>query len=161
MRKLLEHDVQRAEVGCIGVQEQRLARHADRVLDARRLAGQCLDAGHDPLRPLHRGGIGQLHVQEQIPFILLRDKARGGMVELPVSQHQQAAVDHQHQRADAQDMADDPAVNHGHLVEEAIEAAEEPAQDRVDRPDEQQAEQAPDQRPGSKIGGGRCAQDIQ
>ena len=37
--ELLEHDVHRAEVGRIGVQEQRLAGDADRVLDARASRG--------------------------------------------------------------------------------------------------------------------------
>ena len=100
--KLLEHDVHRAEVGRVGVQEQRLAGDADRVRDARRVAGQRFDAGHDPLRALHRGGVGQLHVEEQIALVLLRDEARGRAVELPVGQHQQAAVEHQHDRAQPQ-----------------------------------------------------------
>ena len=56
----------------------------------------------DPLGALHRRRIGQLHVQEQIPLVLLRDEARRGVVELPVRQHEQAAVDDQHERADPQ-----------------------------------------------------------
>ena len=141
VRKLLEHDVHRAEVRRVGVQEQRLARDADRVLDPRRLAGQRFDAGHDPLRPLHRGRVGQLHVEEQIPLVLLRDEARGRAVELPVGQHQQAAVEHEHDRADPQHAADDPAVDRGHPVEEPVEAPEEPAQHGVHRPDDEPADQ--------------------
>ena len=43
--KLLEHDVQRAEVGRVGIQEQRLARNADGVLDARQCCGPMLQCG--------------------------------------------------------------------------------------------------------------------
>ena len=41
----LEHDVHRAEVRAVGVQQERLAGDADRVRDARRLAGDLLDRG--------------------------------------------------------------------------------------------------------------------
>ena len=41
------------------------------------LAGQRLDAGHDPLRALHRRGVGQLDVEEQIALVLLWDEAGG------------------------------------------------------------------------------------
>ena len=189
--KLVEHDVQRAEVGRIGVQEQRLARNADRMVhaqcteglgmtddrcdslddavpvgtgdfmrrpqgrklfpeffdlagfsselfltrvhddlaiqvkhaevklvihdrhngqgfarcrDATRVAQgrdqpqvipacQRLDTGHDPLGALDRRRIRQLDVEQQIPFVLLRDEPCGRVVELPVRQHQETAVE--------------------------------------------------------------------
>ena len=40
--KRLQQDVHRAEVGGVGVQDQRLAGNADRVRDARRLCGPAL-----------------------------------------------------------------------------------------------------------------------
>ncbi len=143
--KLLEHDVHRAEVGRIGVQEQRLAGDADRVLDPGCLAGQGFDAGHDALGALHRGGIRQLHVEQEISFVLLRDEARGRAVEFPVGQPQQAAVGHEHEHAEPQHVADQPAINLGHPVEEAVEAPEQPAQHGVHRPDDDQAQHGADQ----------------
>ena len=52
-----EQDVHRAEVGRVGVQDQRLAGDADRVLDARRVAGQVFSMrAMIRSRALHRGG---------------------------------------------------------------------------------------------------------
>ena len=74
--EILEHHVHRAQVGRVGAQDQRLAGDAHGVLDARRLAGDRLDLGHDALGALHRGGVGQLHVQQQVALVLLRNEAR-------------------------------------------------------------------------------------
>ena len=54
------------------------------------------------LRARHRGGVGQLHVDQQIALVLLRDEAGRRVREAPLGQDQQAAVDQQHQHADAQ-----------------------------------------------------------
>ncbi len=61
--------------------------------------------------PLHRGRVGQLHVEQQIALVLLRDEAGGRADELPVGQAQQPAVEQQHDHADPQHAADDPAVD--------------------------------------------------
>src|SRR5579871_5583615 len=60
--KLLENDVHRSEIGCVGVQDQRPARHTERVFDPRRIQGHPLNAVENALRPVHRGGIRKLHV---------------------------------------------------------------------------------------------------
>ena len=65
-------------------------------------AGDLFDLGHDPFGALHRGGIGQLHVEDQIALVLLRNEAGRRAVELPVRQHQQAAVGDADDDADAQ-----------------------------------------------------------
>ena len=48
-----------------------------------------LDAGHHPLGPFDRGRIGQLHIEDQIAFVLLRDEAGRRVDELPIGQDQQ------------------------------------------------------------------------
>ena len=88
-------------------------------------------------------------------------KPRRRADELPVGQHQQAAVDHEHDRAQAQQPADEPAVDGGHPVEDAVEAAEEPAQHGVDRPDDEPADQAADERAGRESSQRSIAQDSQ
>ena len=61
LSKSLQQDVHRAEVGGVGVEDQRLAGDADRVLATPGvlrgpIASIC---GHDPLRALDRGGVRQ------------------------------------------------------------------------------------------------------
>ncbi len=60
-------------------------------------------------------------------------KPVGRCSKVQYGQHQQAAVDHEHDHAEPQQLADRPAVDLGHPVEQAVEAAEEPAQHGVDR----------------------------
>ena len=88
-----------------------------------------LDLGHDPLRPLDRGRVGQLHVEQQVALVLLGDEARGRMAELPIGQHQQAAVDQQDDQADPQQAAHQPDVEGRAGAEDEVEQAEEPAQE--------------------------------
>ena len=59
----------------VGVEQERLPRDGDRVLDARRAPGDLLDACHHRLRPLDRRRVGQLHVDQQIALVLRRDEA--------------------------------------------------------------------------------------
>ena len=67
----------RAEVRRVGIEQDRLPGDGDRVLDARRLSGDLLDPLHHLLRALHRGRIGQLHVDQQIALVLHGDEALG------------------------------------------------------------------------------------
>ena len=73
------------------------------------LAGDLLDLLHHVLRPLRRRGIGQLHVDQQIALVLRGNEARRRVDEAELGQGQQAAVDEQHEHADAQQHADHAA----------------------------------------------------
>ena len=117
-------------------------------------ARDLLDAGHDALSALDRCRIRQLHIEEQIAFILLGDEPRGRVVELPVSQYQETGIEQKHDRADAQHAAHNAAIDRDHPIEQAVEAPEEPAQDSVHRADDQQADRSAQQRTGGEIGGG-------
>ena len=59
--------------GRVGVQDQRLPGDADRVRDARRLAASVSIRAITRSRPLHRRRVGQLHVEQQIALVLLRE----------------------------------------------------------------------------------------
>ena len=84
--------------------------------------------------------VGQLDVDEQIALVLGGDEAgRGRWPRRQPGQPEQAAVDHQHDHAQAQQLPDRPAVGGGDAVEEAVEAPEEPAQHGVHRADEEPA----------------------
>ena len=65
--------------GALALKQDRLAGDGHGVLDARGLAGDFLDAMHDPLGPLHRGGVGQLDVHQQVALVLHGNEARGGV----------------------------------------------------------------------------------
>ena len=72
--KVVEHDVHGAEVGRVGVQQDRWPGDGDGVLDARASAGRSPRSGRiTSPRPLERRGIGQLHVDQQIALVLLRE----------------------------------------------------------------------------------------
>ena len=77
-------------------------------------AGDFLDARHRLLGALQRRRVGQLDVDDQPALVLLRDEARGGALEGPVRQSQQAAVDQQHDHAQSEQLADRPAIDIGH-----------------------------------------------
>ena len=65
----------------------------DGVGHARRFAGDLVDLLHGRLGALQRRRVGQLDAHDQPALVLLRNEARGGVLEDPVRQHQQAAVD--------------------------------------------------------------------
>ena len=94
--EVIEHQIERAEVRGIGVQQDRLAGDGDGVLDALGFQGDLLDALDHLVGARHGGGVGELHVDQQIALVLLRDEAGGGAHEPQPSQAQQPAVDQQH-----------------------------------------------------------------
>ena len=71
--KLVEHHVHRAEVRGVGAQQQRLARDADRMGHAGYLAGDLARSVHHRVGAFDRGPVGQLHVDQQIALVLLRE----------------------------------------------------------------------------------------
>ena len=146
----LQQDVQGAQVGRVGVQDQRLAGDADRVLDPRRVPRNLLDAGHEAFRALDGGGVGQLHVQEQVSFVLLGDEAGGHGGQLPAGEPQQTAIQQQDDQAHAQDAADRRAVERRQPIEGPVEDPEEPTQGNIDRPNDQPAHQPAEQRTGNE-----------
>ena len=103
-----------------------------------------LDVGHDAFRAIHGGGIGQLHVEDQIALVLLGNESRGGVDELPASQHQKTAVKYQNDQTHSQHMARPRCRRRGDAVEAAVEAAEKPTQHRVHRADEEPAQHQAD-----------------
>src|SRR5271157_5329162 len=104
---------------------------------AGRLARNRLELRRGDLGTLQRRGIRQLDIDDEPSLVLLRDEARGGLLEDPVGQDEQAAVDQENQQAHVQQLADEPAVDMGDFIEDTIESAEEPAQKGVDRPDQE------------------------
>ena len=91
-------------------------------------AGDRLDPGHGLLGPLQRRRVGQLDVADDPALVLLRDEARGRLLEDPAGQHEQAAVDQQDEHAAAQQPAHHPAVARGAGAEDPVEQPEEPAE---------------------------------
>ena len=152
--EVVQHHVHGAEIGGIGVQQDRLAGDGHGVLDPFRAIGDGLDAAHDLLRPLDRRGVGQLHVHQQVALVLGGNEARRRVGEAPPGQRQQAAVNQQHQHAHPQQPAHGPAIKVGRVVEAAIEEAEGPAEQVVQRPGEEPGGQR-NQGRGDPRGGGQ------
>ena len=63
--------------------------------------GDLLDVAHHLLRAAERSRVGQLHVDQQIALVLRRNETLGRLREADIGQHQQSAVEHQHQHADS------------------------------------------------------------
>ena len=100
--EVIQHDEDGAKVGSIGVQEHRLTRDRDGVFDTRRLQGDLFNAVHDLLGPLHRCRVGELHIDQEVPFVLGRDETFGSLGETEVGESEEAAVDDQDHDADAE-----------------------------------------------------------
>ena len=137
--KGLEDHIQRAIVRGVGAQQQRLARDGDRVAHPLGGPGDGLNFAHHSLGALHAGAVGQLHIQQQVAFVLGRDEAGGGMGEAPVGAIEQAHIHHQHQQADSQEASYNAGVHPGGEIKGGVEQLEEPAQGDIHQPGERVA----------------------
>ena len=91
----IEHDEHRAEVRAVGRQQHRYPGDGRRVRHAGRLAGDRFDEGESVAGPLDRRGVGQLHVDDQPPLVLLRDESARGTLEDLVRQEQHSGIGEQ------------------------------------------------------------------
>src|SRR2546421_547634 len=73
--EIIQHQVQGAEIGCVGAQEDRLPRNGNRVLDPVGLERNLLNLLDDRLGARDRCGIGHLDVDEQVALVLLGNEA--------------------------------------------------------------------------------------
>src|SRR5262249_46183781 len=73
----LEDHIHRTEIGRVGAEDQRLPADAHGAVHPGDIAGDLVDAGHEPFRAIDGGSIGELHVEDQIPLVLLRNEAGG------------------------------------------------------------------------------------
>ena len=136
----LEGDEQGAEVRAEGVQDERLPRDGHRVRDPGRLQGDPLDLRGRLGRALQRGGIRQLDVRDQVALVLDRDEPGGDAGHAEGRQAEQADVDQEHDRAQAEAPAHGLAIGPGRPIEGPVEGPEEPAQGPVHRPDDEPPE---------------------
>ena len=133
--EVVEHHVHRAEVGRVGVQQDRLAgdRHGVRDARASRWRSRSIVL-HHLLGALERRRVGQLHVDQQVALVLRRDEPGGRLREAPVGQPQQAAVEQQHEHADPQQAADHPRVDaRGRSRSRRLNEAERPAEHAIEQ----------------------------
>ena len=141
--------------------------------DAGRLPGDLPDLLHHFDRALQRGRVGQLNVDDQAALVLAGDEPRGDAGEAEARQADQADVDQEHDRAEAEGPAHDPPVDVGRPIEDPVEAPEELAEDPVHRPDEEPPEHPagdrageeedevdPPRQQGRLQAAGRCLADI-
>ena len=88
------------------------------------------DASHGVLGAAERSRVRQLQVDQQIALVLGGNESLGRLRETAIGQHQQSAIDHQHQQADLDQPADAPGVDVRAEVESHVERAKEPAEQR-------------------------------
>ena len=129
--EFVEDDEHRAQIGPDGIQNERLPGNSDRVDDA--LCGECplLDAFERGDRSLERGRIGQLHVDDQIAFVLRGDESCRNVRHAEVREPNQSAINQEDDHAQPQRHPDHPAVDSRDEVEPAIEPFEESRQHAV------------------------------
>ena len=76
--EIVKHDVHRAEVGGIGIHQDRLPRDRQRMGDARELAGHLSPRFSITARVRSsEDDVGKLHVDQQIALVLRRDEPGG------------------------------------------------------------------------------------
>ena len=129
LERLEDHE-HAADVADVRAQHGRVAGQVDRVGDARLFAGDLAHLADDLVGAVERRAVGKLRVENQIALVLLGNEADRHGLEAEVGQTHQAAVDQQHNHADAQQPADHPAVDVDRDVEEPVEPAEECAEQR-------------------------------
>ena len=91
-----------AVVRAVGVQDERLPRDGHRVRDPGRLQGDLFDLRGRLDRALQRGRVGQLDVGDQVALVLDRDEPGGDAGHAEARQSEQADVDQEHDRAEAE-----------------------------------------------------------
>jgi hypothetical protein len=102
-------------------------------VDARLGLQDLVDLAHDGVRPLHRRGLGKLHVHEEEALVLLGHERRGqGLAETAREQRERD----EHEQRD-RDLADEelraPDVDRLHRREGAIEPDKEPSSEPAAR----------------------------
>ncbi len=141
----LEDDEVGREVGAVGLLDEGDAGQPDRMGDALVGANDLLDARGNFLRAVEAGGVGQLHADDEPAHVLLRHEPARRVLKHRVGQNQEGAVGQDHDRAELQRAADDPAISVGQTIEAAVESAEHPAQKGVDRLDGEPADRQADE----------------
>ena len=101
MVEIVQHQINGAEIGSIGVEQNRLTGDGNRVLDTGGIQGDVLDPLNDIFGATDGGGIRQLDVDQQVAFVLCRNKSRRRGGEAPPGQGQQSNVNHDDDEADA------------------------------------------------------------
>ncbi len=135
--ELIERDEELAKVGAVGVQRERLPGDAGRmhnaVLGAAALRIENLgDAIDDFLRALQRSAVRQLHRDIEPPLILVGNVSAGQSGGRPPRQHQEAAIDDEHNRAGTQGPAHDARVPIRSSMKCPIKGAKKPAQPPIE-----------------------------
>ena len=85
---------------------------------ARRFTSQLFNAAHDFSGALDGGRIGQLHIEQQVTFVLLGNETGRCAIELPIGKHKQTGVCSQCHKGDAQQTADNASVNGNDCIED-------------------------------------------
>ena len=120
----LQDDEHVAVIRAVGVQDERQPRDGHRVGNAGRLQGDLLDRLGHLDRALQRGRIGQLDVHHQVALVLDGDEPAGDAGEAEARQTDQADVDEEHERAQAEAPAHGLAVGFRRPLEHPVEARE-------------------------------------
>ena len=137
--KIVEHDVHRPEIWRIGAQQNRLSGNAHGVFDSRHRPRGFFDPLHHLFGAADRSGVGQLQIDNEIAFVLNRNKPLRCGAKADVGQVQQTDVKAQHDQRSSQQLAHGPRVNPRGQIESAIERTEGEAQHLVQRPGDQAA----------------------
>jgi len=129
--EIVEHQIYGAEVRRVGVQQNRLARDRHCILHPFGLQRDVVDLLHHHLGALHGRGVGQLHVHQQVAFVLQRNEAARSLLETPIGRVEQAAVEQQHDQAHSQRPTNDAGVDRRREIERLVEGPERYAQHAI------------------------------
>ena len=76
MVKVIQHEINRSEIGSVGIEQDRLTGDGHGVLDAFRIQRDLLDPANDVVGAPDGRGVRQLDVHQQIAFVLSRNEPR-------------------------------------------------------------------------------------
>src|SRR5581483_11266711 len=125
---------ERPEVRARGVEEERVPSDGEGVGDTGGLQGNVDRLHEDGGRPLRRGRIGELDVDHDASLVLLRDEALGEGLQAPPREAEEAGVEDEDERRDAEHLPDDGGVASRGEGEEGVEGLEDPPEEEVEGP---------------------------
>src|SRR6202035_6147272 len=120
-----QRDEEETVVGGGDEGEQAEAAHRVVVPHPLGLRQEALDLAADGVRPLQRGGVGELHVQVEITLVLVGKEAAGERAADPAGREAEAEEDQEGEDGLADEEARGAEVAAARLLEAAVGGAEE------------------------------------
>ena len=125
--KRIQHGEHGTGLAVVAEGRARESGEAHGVLESRCVQHGTHDLLHHRIGASDGGAVGQLHVDDEIPLILIRDQTRGQLLETVSGEHDQSGVKDQHDACLAGHGTDRAGIAVAGALEGPVESAKKPA----------------------------------